>query len=379
MKYRTFGKLDWKPSALGFGMMRLPLTDDKPENIDEAEATRMVRHAIDSGVNYIDTAYPYHGGKSEGFTGRVLKDGYREKVRVATKMPGWFVKTPDDFDKYFDEQLERLQMDYVDFYLLHALSGERWEQLSALNVLDWCERQMADGRIKYLGFSFHDDLEAFKKIVDGYDNWTFCQIQYNYMDIEHQAGTEGLKYAADKGLAVVIMEPVRGGRIANPPDAVTKLWASAPVQRTPVDWALQWIWNQPEVSLLLSGMSAMQHVEENIASADASGAGTLTADELALIDQAREAYRELIAIDCTGCEYCLPCPNGVEIPRIFEIYNEAMMYKDIAGSRMFYSWLKEESRADQCLQCGECEAQCPQNITIIEWLEKAHELLSAQA
>ncbi|MBN1179812.1 MAG: aldo/keto reductase [Anaerolineae bacterium] len=376
MQYRTFGTLDWKPSALGFGAMRLPTLNDDPAQIDEPEATRMIRHAIDHGVNYIDTAYPYHNEASEPFVGRVLQDGYREKVKLATKMPAWLVKEWNDFDRYLDEQLERLQTDHVDFYLLHGLGAARWDKLQELKVLDWAEGALADGRIKYLGFSFHDHLDAFKSIVDAYA-WTFCQIQLNYMDIEYQAGVEGLKYAAGKGLAVVVMEPLRGGRLAKePPESVARLWAQAETQHSPTDWALQWVWHHPEVSLLLSGMSTMQHVEENLASAGRSAPNSLSATELALIDQVRQAYEALAPIPCTQCRYCMPCPNGVNIPRILDIYNKAVMYGDVHGARVSYTFVDEAERADHCVACGECEAACPQHIEIITWLEKAHEILA---
>lgn len=376
MKYRTFGRLDWKPSALGFGAMRLPRIDDDPGQIDEPEATRMIHYAIDQGVNYVDTAYPYHRGTSEGFLGRALQGGYRERVKLATKMPCWLIEKADDFDRYLNEQLERLQTDHVDFYLLHGLNGERWPALRDLKVLRWAEGAMADGRIGYLGFSFHDKYEVFKEIVDATDLWTFCQIQYNYMDVEEQAGIKGPKYAAGKGLAVVAMEPIRGGRLSsNVPPAVQKIWDSAPQKRTPVDFALQWVWNQPEISLLLSGMSAMEHVEENLVSAERSGPGTLTPEELALYGQVREAYQALCPIPCTDCQYCLPCPNGVNIPRVFEIYNDLMMYGDESRAQMFYGWLKEEERANLCIECGECLDKCPQMIEIPDWLAKAHDVL----
>jgi predicted aldo/keto reductase-like oxidoreductase len=244
MKYRTFGKLDWKPSALGFGAMRLPRIDDDPAQIDEPEATRMVRYAIDQGVNYVDTAYPYHRETSETFLGRALQDGYRERVKLATKLPCWKVETFDDFDRYLNEQLAKLQTDHIDFYLLHALNKETWPKMRDLGALRWAEGAQADGRIGHLGFSFHDKYEVFQEIVDATDLWMFCQIQYNYMDVEEQAGTKGLQYAAGKGLAVVIMEPLRGGRLTQyVPPAVQQIWDSAPVRRSPADFALQWLWN----------------------------------------------------------------------------------------------------------------------------------------
>jgi predicted aldo/keto reductase-like oxidoreductase len=373
MQYHQFGKLDWEVSALGFGCMRLP-TKGGHENIDEPEATRMLRYAMDHGLNYMDTAYPYHGGNSELLVGRVLKDRYREKIRLATKMPCWLVKATEDFDRYLNEQLERLQTDHIDFYLLHALNGKTWPKMHDLDVLEWAEKAIADGRIRYLGFSFHDKYEVFKEIVDAYD-WTFCQIQYNYMDVENQAGTKGLKYATSKGLAVVIMEPILGGRLVNPPQPIQDLWNTAARKRAPADWALQWLWNQPEVSVVLSGMSTMQHVEENIASANASGIGTLTEEDLALIERVRDRYQELCPIPCTKCEYCMPCPNGVDIPRNLETYNQGVMYDKPDFVRREYTWIPEEARANACIQCRECEELCPQGILISEWMPRVHAVL----
>jgi predicted aldo/keto reductase-like oxidoreductase len=376
MQYRTFGRLDWKPSALGFGAMRLPILDGDSARIDEPEATRMIHYAIDHGVNYVDTAYPYHRETSERFLGRALQGGYRERVRLATKMPCWKAESSEDFDRFLDEQLERLQTGFVDFYLLHSLNASSWAKVRDLGVLSWAEGALASGRIGHLGFSFHDNLEVFQEIVDASDLWTFCQIQYNYMDVEEQAGTKGLQYAAGKGLAVVIMEPIRGGQLAGRiPPSVQALWDSAPVRHTPADWALQWVWNQPEVSLLLSGMSTFEQVVQNVESAGRSGVGTLGEDELALIGRVREQYRALSAIPCTKCEYCLPCPNGVKIPTIFEVYNELVMYGDEGRARWFYSTLDEAQRANNCIECGECLAKCPQGIDIPEWLKKVHAAL----
>jgi predicted aldo/keto reductase-like oxidoreductase len=356
--------------------MRLPTIGGDHANIDEPEATRMVHYAIDHGVNYVDTAYPYHKENSERFLGRALQGGYREKVRLATKMPCWKVETVEDFGLLFDEQLGKLQTDHIDSYLLHGLNKNRWSKMRDLGVIDWAEGIIAGGRIRYLGFSFHDKCEAFQEIVDGYDGWTFCQIQYNYMDIENQAGTKGLKYAASKGLAVVIMEPLLGGRLVEPPEPIQKIWDGAAKKRSPADWALQWLWNQPEVSVVLSGMSAMQQVEENVASADISGIGSLTTEELVLFDRVREKYRDLCPIPCTQCGYCMPCPNGVDIPRNFAVYNEGVMYDKPGHSRNEYNnWIPEEARASVCIQCRECEEKCPQSIPVSEWMPIVHEVL----
>ena len=377
MQYRSFGRLDWRPSALGFGAMRLPTIGGDAAKIDEQLATRMIRTAIDAGVNYVDTAWPYHGEQSEPFIGRCLQDGYRDRVKLATKMPSWLIKEKADFDKHLDVQLERLQTEPIDFYLLHGLNKERWPGLRDLNVFDWAEGAVADGRIGHLGFSFHDDLAVFKEIVDAYD-WTFCQIMYNYMDVGFQAGREGLHYAASRGLAVVIMEPLRGGSLTQAaPGSVAQLWESAATRRTQADWALQWLWNQPEVSLVLSGMTAMEHVEENVASAGRSGVGTLTDEELRLVERVRDAYRALSPIPCTDCKYCQPCPSGVAIPAVFSNYNSAMMYGDHTRYRMSYCrFMDAEKRADHCVECGECESVCPQQIEIIDWLKKAHAFLT---
>jgi len=378
MEYRQFGKLDFKVSALGFGAMRLPTKDDE---IEVVEATEMLHYAIDNGVNYVDTAYPYHGGSSETFLGDALKGGYRDKVKLATKMPSWEIKTADDFDKYLDIQLGRLQVDHVDFYLLHGLNKERWPKLRDLGVREWAEKAIAGGRFRHLAFSFHDDYDTFEQIVDEYD-WPMCQIQYNYMDVENQAGTKGLRYAASKGIAVVIMEPLLGGKLVGPPPSIQAMWDSAATERTPVEWALRWLWNQPEVSVVLSGMSAMPQVKENVALAEASGIGTVSADELALHDQVRAKYQELTAIPCTNCGYCMPCPQGVDIPGNFGTYNEGIMYDKPDAARGQYGWWKfayeeqgildHDVRAAQCIQCGECQDKCPQGIPISEWMPVIH-------
>ena len=380
MKYRKFGKLDWKASALGFGTMRLPVLGNDWGNIDEPEVMRMLRYAFDHGVNYVDSAYGYHRGKSDEVIGKVLKEGYRGKVRVATKLPCPEVTSSADFDRCLNEQLKKLQTDRIDFYLLHHLNRVTWPKVRNLGILKWADSAIADGRIGYFGFSFHDTYELFKEIIDSYD-WTLCQIQYNYMDEELQAGTRGLKYAHQKGLAVIVMEPIRGGRLANPPQKVAGLWTNAPEQRTPQEWALRWVWNHPEVTVVLSGMSKMEHVVENVASAEHSQPHNLTAAELALIGQVRDAYHSLGPVSCTGCKYCMPCPNGVDIPGVFNFYNEAMIYGDASRPRKEYvrtEMFKKEQRADNCIKCEQCVEKCPQKIPVPEMLEKAHAFLTAK-
>ncbi|HOG48836.1 MAG TPA: aldo/keto reductase, partial [Anaerolineae bacterium] len=305
---------------------------------------------------------------------RALQGGYRDKVHLATKLPYWEVETAADFDRIFHEQLARLQSERLDFYLLHSLSEKPWHKLRDLGVLEWLERRLAEGRVGHVGFSFHDSFPVFQEIIDSFDRWTFCQIQYNYMDVEEQAGTKGLQYAAARGLAVVVMEPLLGGRLVKPPAAVQALWDGAPAQRTPADWALQWLWSQPEVSVVLSGMSAMLQVQENIASA--SNPHALTAAELDLIARVRAQYQALMPIHCTQCEYCQPCPNGLKIPRLFDLYNGGIMYNTLDEARRTYRRIPAEEQADACAQCRQCEDICPQHIEICAWLERVHEQLS---
>lgn len=376
MQYRKFGNLDWKVSALGFGCMRLPTIDGKAGNIDQAKTTEMIHRAIEAGVNYFDTAYVYHDQKSEIALGKALEGGYRDRIRIATKSPIWLISDADDFDKKLDEELQRLQTGAIDFYLLHSLNRASWDKIKRLGLLRRAEAAKADGRIRCLGFSFHDNLSIFKQIIDEYDAWDFCQIQYNYMDIDFQAGTEGLKYAASKGLAVVVMESLRGGKLAADLPGARPIWESAKQKRKPADWALQWLWNQSEVSVALSGMSTLEQVEENIASANASGIGSLNADELALIDKVREALKSLSPIPCTRCEYCMPCPNGVNIPLNFDTYNQIAVYNNIESSRFTYkTFVAEAQRASNCIQCDECLSKCPQQIPISTWMPVVEEVL----
>lgn len=373
MQYRTFGKTEFKPSALGFGAMRLPVQNGR---IDETEATRMVRHAIDRGVNYVDTAFIYHGGESEPFLGRALGAGYREKVKLATKMPCWKVDRHAQLDEIFEQQLRNLKTDRIDCYLLHSLFASSWEKMKQLGALEWAEKKVAQGQIGYLGFSFHDEFPVLKTILDDYDKWVFCQLQYNYMDIQKQGGVAGVRLAAGKGLAVIIMEPLLGGRLAGmPPPEVQQVWDTAPVKRSPADWALQWLWDQPEVSLVLSGMSSFEQVEQNLSSADRSAVGAFSAGDQAVIDAVRKVFARLAPIPCTKCGYCQPCPHGIQIPDILELYNMSIAYDNAEASRSSYAWVPDAARAHQCVACGQCEEHCPQKIPIIDWLKKADQVL----
>jgi hypothetical protein len=327
MKYRQPGKLDWQVSILGFGIMRLPVLNNNQTQINEPEAMKMIHYAIDNGLNYLDTGYYYHNGQSEIFVGKALKGGYKSKVKVATKMPCFAVKSAEDFDRFFDEQLKRLDMPKIDFYLLHGLGANSWHRLRDLGIINWAEKKMAQGYFDHFAFSFHDEYPAFEEIVDAYDNWAFAQVQYNYMDVNRQAGKRGIKYASAKNLGIVVMEPLRGGVLAKKPaEAVAKIWETAPHQMSLTEWGLQWLWDQPEISVVLSGMSTLEQVQENMTAAERSAVGKLNQADFNLFDRVREAYKNLYPIPCTGCRYCMPCPNDVAIPSIFEIFNDGVAY-----------------------------------------------------
>jgi len=369
MQYRPFGKTGFDASILGFGAMRLPVLNNDMRQIDEPAAIAMIRVAVDGGVNYVDTAYPYHGGQSEVLVGKALKDGYRAKVKVATKMPVWMIDSRADMDRVLAEQLKRLDDTTIDFYLLHSLNRGVWAKLG---VMRWAELQKKKGRIGHIGFSFHGDQSAFIDICDGYD-WEFCQIQYNYMDTAEQAGLKGLRHAASKGMAVIVMEPLKGGKLSSPPDAVKQIFSTS-AQRTPAEWALQWVWHQPEVSLVLSGMSDMAQVKENLAIADRAAAGSLTADDLKVYQKVRTAYNRIVVIKCTDCKYCQPCPFGVDIPRNFDLYNDGYRYGNFRNPAFVYwTWMRPGDRADACTACGRCEKKCPQKIKIRAELKKVKE------
>jgi len=348
--------------------MRLP-AGASLKDVDEPRAIRVIRAAIDSGVNYVDTAWDYHEGNSEIVVGKALKDGYRARVRLATKLPIWLVNEARDFDGFLNRQLGKLEVDHVDLYLLHALNRSQWRKMRSLGVLDWLERAKADGRIGQIGFSFHDDYTLFQEVVDVWDRWAFCQIQYNYLDEHTQAGTRGLEYAASKGLAVVIMEPLLGGYLVNPPDSIVQLWDTVAVKRSPAEWALQWLWNKPEVSVVLSGMNTLEQVEENLRSADRSGVGSLSPADVALVERvAREHPRP--PIPCTRCHYCMPCPSGVNIPANLHAYNRGALGARMELGREEYRQLRLDVRASACTQCFTCDEICPQKIKVSEWMTR---------
>ncbi|WP_058303582.1 aldo/keto reductase [Gorillibacterium timonense] len=385
MLYRTYGKTNEQVSVLGFGCMRLPVLDGIARNIDDEKAIAMLRHAIDNGVNYVDTAYPYHGdgmgggGASEPFVARALKDGYRDKVMIATKLPSWLIKTREDMDRYLNEQLERLETDHIDFYLVHALNAGTWKTMKELNVGEFLDRAMEDGRIRHAGFSFHDELPLFKEIVDAYD-WSFCQVQYNYLDEYYQAGIEGLEYAAAKGIGIAVMEPLRGGKLVRDvPNGVQAAFDKAEPKRTPAEWALRWVWNNPNVAVTLSGMSTMEQVVENLKIASVAEPNSLNQQELEIVGEARDAFRRM-KVNCTACAYCMPCPAGVNIPGNFSLINEYYFLdndRQKQGLKSAYtSRMEEEHSASMCVECGTCEEHCPQNLSIIEELKHVVEVFA---
>jgi len=376
MQYRKFAK-DLEVSALGFGMMRLPILNGDEGQIDKEKAFKMVRYAIDNGVNYIDTAYPYHKGNSEIFTAEVLKGGYRKKVLLATKMPVWLVNEKDDFERLLNEQLNKLETNHIDCYLLHALSKNSWEKVYNLGVLDFLVKAKNEGKINKIGFSFHDEFHVFKDIIDAFD-WDFSQIQFNYLDEDEQAGLRGLKYAHSKGISIIVMEPLKGGKLAKePPEKVKDIWNSYNVKRTPAEWALRYVLNFEEVSLLLSGMSTIEQVEENLKVINDAYPYSLNEEEIKLIKKVKETYKNLNQIGCTSCKYCMPCPFGVDIPRNFSVYNSAFIYNDLEGSRKVYNnYINKENRAENCKECGKCEDVCPQKLPIRSLLKDVHKTLA---
>lgn len=375
MLYRNVPKNGDKLSILGFGTMRLPLNED--QSVNEAAAIAQMRKAIDAGVNYLDTAWPYHNGNSEVILGKALQDGYREKVKIADKLPVWMCDNRQDMDAILNRQLEKLGVEIIDYYLLHALEGESWDRIKALGVIPFLEDARAAGKIANIGFSFHGTNEDFNRIVDAYD-WTFCQIQYNFLDTQNQAGTAGLKYAASKDMAVMIMEPLHGGNLSRPdaPPRIQALWDTAETRRTPVEWALRWVWNAPEVTVVLSGMNMDEHIEQNLAIAEQAEAGSLTDAELILIDRVVDKYRELMPVGCTGCQYCMPCPAGVNIPGCFEYYNTGKIFEEPQEITQFrYAVFNgfvsgKQTQASLCVECGECVEHCPQHIDIPERLKE---------
>jgi predicted aldo/keto reductase-like oxidoreductase len=366
---------DEKLSVLGFGCMRLPNPKGKQPSIfsaiDKERAAKQIRYAIDNGINYLDTAYPYHAGSSESFLGEyVLKDGYREKANIATKLPCTSINTREGMEETLNKQLQNLQVEYIDYYLLHGLTGNTWDKMLSLGIIDFMNTIKKQGKVRHMGFSFHDAKEEFIRIVDGY-NWEFAQVQYNILDEHAQAGIEGIKYAHARSLGIIIMEPLRGGALAGKiPIEAQKIYDSASKKRSPADWALRWIWDHPEITVVLSGMNDENNINENIKIASESLPGRLTDNEMTVIDNFRKAYLKSMQVGCTGCAYCMPCPAGINIPSAFLNLNNYHMTSKLEP-RMIHALNSCINTKDgkphwttTCLNCGQCEKKCPQKIEI---------------
>ena len=384
METRAFGNTGMQVSPLGFGVMRLPMkgggktvNSNTIDQVDVETSIQMIHDAIEGGINYFDTAYNYIGGYSERILGQALQGGLREKVYIATKSPAWLYKTPEDFDHFLDEQLERLQTTYIDNYLLHSMNGGSWKKTVRNDAVQGMVRAKASGKVRNIGFSFHDDLELFEEILNAAD-WDFCQIQLNYYDQDYQAGLKGMRMAAERGLAVVVMEPLRGGLLVNLPKEAQTAFDESGYELSNVEWALDWLWNMPEVSCVLSGMSTPEQLQQNIGFATKAKPGMLSAEEQDVISQAKAALDARVAIPCTGCNYCVDlCPNKIAIPYNFRAYNMGVLYDDMELAKDFYrnEVTSYGRRADSCISCGSCEEICPQHIAISEWLPKVDELL----
>ena len=379
MKYRTFEKTGEKISLLGFGAMRLPIISGNLLKINEKEAIQMIRSAIDRGINYVDTAYMNHDGASEVVVGKALKDGYREKVLVADKMPVWMAKTEEDVEKIFNDQLERLDVDCIDMYLVHNINSAVWQRALKFNTLAFLEKKKAEGKIKHIGFSFHDEFEVFEEVIKAYP-WDFCQIQLNYMDADFQAGVKGLKLAGSLNIPVIIMEPLKGGKLTDKlPQSIQSFWDQSPVKRTPAEWALRWASDFPEVLTILSGMTSMEQLDENIRILNDAEPYSLSAAEHKTIDNVANEYNKLIQYSCTACKYCMPCPFEVEIPSIIGFYNDWYLFDGNQKiKRDFLTWIPSKSRPSICEGCKVCEGHCPQQLPVSEIMAKAAALFESK-
>lgn len=363
MKYRL-DKYGNEISVLGYGCMRLT---QKAGKIDLEKAEKEIMTAYNAGVNYYDTAYIYPG--SEAALGKILeKNNIRDKVKIATKLPQYMIKSIDGVENLFHEELTRLKTDHIDYYFMHMLTDiKSWERLKELGIDNWIKDKKAKGQIGQIGFSYHGNSDMFCKLIDGYD-WDFCMIQYNYLDENSQAGRKGLQYASSKGLPVMIMEPLRGGRLVNNlPEKAKKLFENYEIKHTPAEWAFRWLWNQPEVTCVLSGMNSIEMVEENTRNADTAKVGEFTEKEEKLLLAVVEAINEKMKVGCTGCGYCMPCPKGVDIPGSFSAYNKVYTDGKFTGLKEYVMCTllrKDTTSVSNCIECGKCEGHCPQSIEI---------------
>jgi predicted aldo/keto reductase-like oxidoreductase len=377
MLYRNYGKTGFQVSALGMGCMRLPFGSAGRREVEKEKAFELIRYAADHGINYFDAALTYHHGTCESILGEALAGGYREKVKIATKLMYGFMKTNDDIRRNLESTLKSLRTDYLDVYLLHNIQDSDWDSIKRRKIIEEYVKLRNEGLIKYIGFSYHGGFARFKEMLD-YFPWDMCQVQQNLLDIDKGVTEEAIFYAGENGLALVIMEPLRGGGLVVPPPSVQRVYDSGPVRWPAVQWAFRHLLNYPQVSTVLSGMSTMEQLKQNLAifSAPDATPGCVSAYERAILQKVKTAYESTIAIPCTACEYCIPCPQGIQIPDVFKIYNEGAMYDNFDPSRRWYMLQKRGgSDASNCVQCGQCEAKCPQHIPIIEQLKVAHQAL----
>ena len=371
MKYRNFGKLGIQGSAFGLGCMRFNGAASGDSIIDEEKAISLIRRAIDGGVTYMDTAYVYLDRTSEIVLGKALQDGYREKVTIATKMPAEHVHNREEMQALLDEELEKLQTDHIDFYLMHGIDKEKWEYFKSIGAPQFFDDMKKAGKIRYKCFSFHAPYEEFEYIIKDYD-WDMVQIQYNFMNEDYQAGTKGLELAGSLGIPVVIMEGLLGGRLAKAPDNVQALYDAFPVKRSPVEWAFRWLCNHPQIATVLSGCNEEAQIDDNLRIFDTVEPGIMSEEELQLMSDVRDAYLSRMRIGCTGCRYCMPCPNGVNIPGIFAAWNDVSLYSADPAQHFGLNMIRKNGEgADNCVACGACEAACPQHLSIIDALQEA--------
>lgn len=368
MQYRVNKKNGDRLSVLGYGCMRFTRNGGF---IDQEKAEKELLYALEHGVNYFDTAYMYPG--NETAVGKFLSKGYRQQVYLATKLPQYLAKSYEDFDRFFNEELKRLQTDYIDYYLLHMLSDfHSWQRLQELGIEKWIDGKKKTGQIRNIGFSYHGGSTGFMAILDAYD-FDFCQIQFNYLDVNAQAGEKGVKYAASKGMPVIIMEPLRGGRLVQGlPKAARDFWQNAEPKRSCAEWGLRWVWNYPEVTVVLSGMNSIEQVKENVSVASQPLENAMSENELELFDRARAIIRANTKVPCTGCTYCMPCPAGVDIPVCFNALNVKQSDGWFNGMReyiMCTSFKTNPTNASKCVRCGRCEKLCPQGIKIRDQLD----------
>jgi len=373
MKYRRFGRLGWEASALGIGAMHLPrLEKGGPGTIDEPEAIDMIRRGIDAGINYVDLGFPWDVAAHEPIVrtvGRALCGGYRRRVKVALTIPARSIGSPEDFDRLLETQLTWLGSESVDFCLVGRLTRDTWPALSAMGVLDRLERAQAEGLIGHAGFSFHDHYQVLKSIVQAYDRWTVCSVEYSFTDVKHDPGANGVAWAAEQGLAVVATRPFKGGRLTKePPEDVRQVWARSSREWSYAEWALRFVLNHPGISVAVADMSSTEQLLDDLRVADAAEADGLTIADEVTISNVRDAFRRRQQVPCPSCRPCMPCPAGIDVPRFFEIYNDAAMYDDVEMARSLC--IQERISLEDCTECGECESRCAKRLPIVDWLKR---------